>query len=431
MSIFALLKIVFGALARNKMRSSLTALSVAIGVALVVTVVAIGDGARKAVEKAAESMGTTIFMVWPTATMFGGVRTAAGSQATLTLDDARALREELDTVSNASGTVRLGGSQTIYGNKNWNTTVQGVESSFAEVRQWPPAEGRFFTDTEVQQSRNVCVIGKRVADELFSLEEPTSPTDDSGKRGPAVRVRENPIGVMIKVRGTPLKVIGVASMKGQSAMGNDQDDIIFVPISTAMRRMGAKVNNSSPNAIGSIVASARSAELVESAMEEAKELLSRRHKCPPGGNDFMIWNFSDAAKNAAETQKILALMLASVAGISLIVGGLGIMNIMLVSVTERTREIGIRMAVGARGANILAQFLLEALTISIIGGLLGIGIAYLSTYLITEFLGWAAPVSREAVILAVGVSVVIGAFFGLWPARKAASLDPIEALRYE
>ncbi|MBI3821000.1 MAG: ABC transporter permease [Planctomycetes bacterium] len=429
MSLLSLIRIVLGALGRNFMRSVLIALSVAIGVALVVTVVAIGDGARKAVEKAAESMGTNVFMVWPTATMFGGVRTGAGSQATLTLDDARAAREEIDIVSSCSATVRLGGSQCINGNKNWNSTVNGVEATFTDVRQWPAAEGKFFTDLDVQQVRNVCVLGKRVADELFSVEDAA---DDSGRRpGAPMRIRENPIGVMIKIRGTPMKVIGVAASKGQSAMGYDQDDVIFVPISTAMRRMGAVVSSSNVNAVGSIVLSARSAELVDPAMEAVKDLLSRRHKNAPGSEDFMVRNFSDMARAAADQQRILAWLLATVAGVSLVVGGLGIMNIMLVSVTERTREIGIRMAVGAHGRHILAQFLLEALTISTLGGFAGIGIAYLSAFAISEWMGWTAPVSPQAVAIAVGVSIGIGAFFGLWPALKAASLDPIEALRFE
>jgi putative ABC transport system permease protein len=424
-------KIVFGAILRNKMRSGLTALSVAIGVALVVTVVAIGNGARIAVEKAAESMGTNVFMVWPTATMFGGVRTSAGSQATLTLDDARAVRDELALVANCSATVRLGGSQCVNGNKNWNSTVQGVEATFPEVRAWPVAEGRYFSDLDVQQARPVCVLGKRVADELFSVEE--NPTDDGGGRNgaAATRIRENPIGVMIKIRGVPMRVVGVAVSKGQSAMGFDQDDTIFVPISTAMRRMGAMVNTSAPNAVGSLVIAARDAASVEPAMEQVKDLLSRRHKCAPGSEDFMVRNFSDMARAAADQQRILAYLLAAVAGVSLVVSGIGIMNIMLVSVTERTREIGIRLAVGARGADILAQFLFEALVISVTGGFIGIGTAYLSTWAISRFFGWSAPVSPDAVYLAAGVSIVIGAFFGLWPARKAARLDPIEALRFE
>lgn len=431
MSPFALLKIVFGALARNAMRTILTALSVAIGVALVVTVVAIGDGARTQVAKAAEAMGTNVFMVWPTATMFGGIRTSAGSQATLTLDDAVAVREEVDLVSSSSATVRLGGSQVVNGNKNWQTTVQGVEATFAEVRQWPATEGKFFTDLDVQQSRTVCVLGKRVADELFSVEEKTGPGDDGGRLGPAVRIRENPIGVVIKIRGTPMRVIGVAASKGQSAMGFDQDDTIFVPISTAMRRLGAVQSTSSPNAVGSLVISARAADLVEPAMEAVKELLARRHKCPPGTEDFSVRNFSDMARAAADQQRTLQILLAAVAGVSLVVGGLGIMNIMLVSVTERTREIGIRLAVGAKARDILSQFLLEALVISTSGGALGIGIAYLSTWGISTFYGWSAPVSEQAVVLAVSVSIAIGAFFGLWPANKAARLDPIEALRFE
>ncbi|MFN0208041.1 MAG: ABC transporter permease [Planctomycetota bacterium] len=427
MSPFILTKIVAGALLRNKLRSMLTALSVAIGVALVVTVVAIGNGARQAVEKAAESMGTNIFMVWPTATMFGGVRTSAGSQATLTLDDARAIREEAELVINTSATVRLGGSQCIHGNKNWNTTVQGVEATFPEVRAWPASEGKYFTDLDDQQTRNVCVLGKRVADELFSVED--TAMDDGGRR--SLRVRENPIGVIIKIRGVPMRVVGVATSKGQSAMGFDQDDSVFVPITTAMRRMGAIANNSAPNAVGSIVIAARNAESVEPAMEQVRELLGRRHKNAPGFEDFTVRNFSDMARAAADQQKILAYLLAAVAGVSLVVGGIGIMNIMLVSVTERTREIGIRLAVGARRGDIRAQFLFEALAISIAGGLIGIGIAYLSTWLLATSMQWSAPVSEDAIYLAVGVSIAIGAFFGSWPARKAANLDPIEALRFE
>ena len=430
MSPFVLLRIVLSALLRNKMRSLLTALSVAIGVGLVVTVVAIGEGARRAVEKAAESMGTNVFMVWPQATMFGGVRTAAGSQARLTLDDSRAIREEVDLVTNAAGGVRLGGSQCINGNRNWNTTIQGVETGYLEVRAWPVAEGQNFNDMDVQQSRLVVVLGKRVADELFTLEQEG---DDAGPRrgSTPTRVRENPVGQTIKLRGMPFKVIGVLSPKGQSAMGYDQDDTALVPITTAQRRLGAMMSSTVPNAVGSITISARNAASVEPAMDGVRELLSRRHKSQPGTEDFAIRNFSDMAKAAADQQRILAYLLATVAGVSLVVGGIGIMNIMLVSVTERTREIGIRLAVGAQGRHILGQFLLEALAISATGGAAGIGLAYLSTWAIANFFQWSAPVSIEAVGLAAGVSIAIGAFFGLWPARKAAQLDPIEALRYE
>jgi putative ABC transport system permease protein len=430
-SFLALCKIVLSALMRNKMRSMLTALSVAIGVALVVTVVAIGEGARRAVEKAAESMGTNIFYVWPSSTMMGGVRSAAGTQVKLTLDDVRALREELDIVSNASGTVRLGGSQLVNGNRNWNTGVQGVETAFTDVRAWPLDEGQMFTDMDVTQARLVCVLGKRVADELFAID--TDSDDGAVRRAGSTptRIRENPVGQTIKVRGTPFRVIGVLASKGQSAGGMDQDDVVLVPITTALRRLGAMMSSTAPNAVGSVVVAARNAGAINDAMDAVKELLGRRHKTPIGSEDFTIRNFGEIANAAAAQQKVLAYLLATVAGVSLIVGGIGIMNIMLVSVTERTREIGIRLAVGARSQYIMLQFLLEALTISTFGGLLGIGMAYATTWSIVNFFQWSAEVSPGAVLIASGVSIGIGAFFGLWPARKAALLDPIEALRFE
>jgi putative ABC transport system permease protein len=432
MSPLALLRVVSTALTRNILRSVLTALSVAMGVGLVVTVVGIGDGAREKVEKAAEAMGTNVFMIWPQSTMFGGVRTAAGSQARLTLDDARAVREEIDFVSNASGTIRLGNSQCVNGNRNCNTTAQGVETGFFEVRAWPIAEGQLFTEMDVQQARLVVVLGKKVADDLFTI---ATEMDDAGppKRGstPTTRVRENPIGQTIKIRGMPFKVLGVLTAKGQNAMGMDQDDVAFVPVTTALRRLGAMMSSTAPNAVGSISVAARSAALVEPAMEAVKELLARRHPSPSGTEEFAVRNFADIARQAAEQQRILQILLLAVATVSLLVGGVGIMNIMLVSVTERTREIGIRLAVGARAHHILSQFLFEALAISLVGGLTGVGLAYACTSVLSWALDWAAPVSIVAVLLAAGVSIATGAFFGLWPAMKASQLDPIEALRYE
>lgn len=431
MSPLALLRIVRTALARNVLRSILTALSVAMGVGLVVTVVGIGDGAREKVEKAAEAMGTNVFMVWPSSTMFGGVRTAAGSSARLTLEDARAIREEIDLVSNASGTIRLGNSQCVNGNRNCNTTVQGVETGFFEVRAWPAVEGTLFTDLDVQQARLVCVLGKKVADDLFTI---SAEMDDGGpvrRSGQTTRVRENPIGQTIKIRGMPFKVLGIVAPKGQNAMGMDQDDVAFVPVTTALRRLGAMISSTSPNAVSSIAVASRNAALVEPAMEAVKELLARRHPSPQGSQEFTVRNFADIAKQAAEQQRILQVLLLAVATVSLLVGGVGIMNIMLVSVTERTREIGIRLAVGARARHILWQFLCEALAISLLGGLTGVGLAYASTSIVAWALDWAAPVSLAAVFVAAGVSIAIGAFFGLWPALKASRLDPIEALRYE
>ncbi|MBL8694883.1 MAG: ABC transporter permease [Planctomycetes bacterium] len=429
MSIFAMLRVVWAALLRNKLRSGLTALSVAIGVGLVVTVMAVGNGARLAVEKAAESMGTNLFMIWPSSTAFGGVRSAAGSQTSLTLEDAHAIREEVDLVTHTSGQIRLGGSQCVNGNKNWNTTVQGVETSYVELRNWPLSEGKSFTDLDVQQAARVCVLGKTVADKLFSVEDAA---DDGGSRAMAAsRVRENAVGVTIKIRGMPFRVLGVLTPKGQSAMGFDQDDVVLIPISTALRRLGAMMSSTSPNAVGSIHVAARDAASVEPAMEAVKEVLRRRHKSQTGVEDFTVRNFSDMARAAADQQSFLALMLAAVAAVSLVVSGIGIMNIMLVSVTERTREIGIRLAVGAQPGDILSQFLLEALAVSSLGGALGIGLAYTAAPLLTMGLGFETPISPAAVGGASAVSIVIGVFFGFYPARKAARLDPIDALRYE
>ncbi|MCI0651237.1 MAG: ABC transporter permease [Planctomycetes bacterium] len=433
MSPHTLLRIVLVGIARAKLRSALTALTVAIGVCLVVTVGAIGAGARIAVEKAAESMGTNVFNVWPSATMYGGVRTAAGSQATLTLDDIRAIREEVDVVLQASGQVRLGGSQCVHRNKNWSTAVLGVETGYFEARAWPVAEGRLFTDVDVAQAQRVCVIGQRVASELFALEESPAENVQSGgvQRALAATARENPIGVTIKIRGMPFRVLGVLAPKGQNAMGWDQDDNVIIPLTTTLKRMGATTGHHGPIAVNSAIVAATSAATVEQAMQAVRELLARRHNSPAGAEEFSVRNFGDAAEAAAKQQRILAMLLATIAAISLLVGGIGIMNIMLVSVTERTREIGIRLAVGAKPRHILAQFLLEALAISGVGGLLGIGSSFVAAWAVASWLEWAAPISSQSVAVAASVSIAIGAFFGFYPARRAARLDPIEALRYE
>ncbi|HKD99968.1 MAG TPA: ABC transporter permease, partial [Planctomycetota bacterium] len=331
-------------------------------------------------------------------------------------------------VAHSSGYIRLNNSQCVNGNRNWNTQIQGVEESYLDVRSWPVADGKMFTDQDVMQASRVCVLGERVADELFAI---GSLVDDGpAARASAPRARENPLGVTIKIRGMPFRVIGVLTAKGQSAMGQDQDDVILVPVTTALRRLGAMMSSAAPSAVDRVQVSAIDAASVEPAMDAVRDLLARRHRSG-SPDEFTVRNFGDMARVAADQQRIIALLLATVAAISLVVGGIGIMNIMLVSVTERTREIGLRLAVGAKREHILGQFLLEALAISGLGGLAGIGIAYICSSLIQSNLEWAAPISPAAVAVAVGVSVAIGVFFGFYPARMASRLDPIEALRYE
>jgi putative ABC transport system permease protein len=405
MKFFAILKVGLRALARNKMRSLLTMLGIIIGVGAVIAMISIADGARQQVQAQIASMGTNVLMVFPGSSNFGGVRSGAGGVTTMTEDDALAIRREAPAVARVSPTTRTG-AQVVAGNLNWNTSIQGASPEWFEVRDWPVVDGLSFTDLDVRSAAKVCVLGASVVDNLF----------------PAA----DPIGQIIRINKVPFTVLGVLSRKGGNAMGNDQDDLIVVPYTTAQKRLQGITH------IQGMMISAVSKERVAEAEEQISQILRRRHRIPPGGeDDFRIRAQSDIAATAEETSRVMRLLLGSIASVSLLVGGIGIMNIMLVSVTERIREIGIRMAVGARPGDILLQFLLEAIILSTVGGLLGVGFGVATSQIVSKAAGWPVLLQPASIGLAFGFAVAIGVFFGFYPARKAALLDPIEALRYE
>ena len=393
------------ALTTHRMRSFLTMLGMVIGVAAVILMLAIGQGAQAMVRGAIESMGSNLFIIMSGATTTGGARVAMGSAPTLTFDDADAIRDLKDIA--AASPVTPGSAQLIYSGVNWSTSVFGTSPDYAIVRDWPMASGGFFSEADVRSGARVAVIGQVVARELFG--------------------DEDPIGKVIRIREAPFEVIGVLAAKGQSLDGRDQDDLVVVPITSAQQKI---FSSSLRNRARFIMAQATSEKSMDAAESAINELLRNRHRIGVGqDDDFTVRNLTAIAEAAASTTRIMSLLLGAIAAISLVVGGIGIMNIMLVSVTERTREIGIRMAIGARRRDVLWQFLIEALTLSLIGcgiGLvLGIGVASLVEY----FAGLPVAVTPASVLMAVGVSFLIGVFFGFYPARRAASLDPIEALR--
>ena len=395
----------FRALRRNKMRSFLTMLGIIIGVGAVIAMLAIGQGAEYSVKEQIASLGTNVLMVFPGSQQQGGVRVGAGSAVTLTEDDALAIAKECPAVQYVSPGAFSGG-QVIAGNLNWATSVQGVGADYLEIRQWPIEYGDFFTDQDIKGAAKVCVLGRTVADNLFP---------DS-----------SPVDQMIRIRNVPFKVVGVLTKKGQNAMGQDQDDVILAPYTTVIRRLSHWQN------LRYILVSATSLNSINAAQQQIAELLRMRHKIAPyEPDDFTIRNQTDLATTATATTQILTILLASIASVSLLVGGIGIMNIMLVSVTERTREIGIRMSIGARARDILTQFLIEALVLSLLGGILGIIIGVVGSSVISSIAKWPTIITAFSIILSFGFSIAIGIFFGFYPARKAALLNPIDALRYE
>ncbi len=409
MNPLAILNIALSALRVNKMRSALTMLGIIIGVAAVIIMIAVGRGAQARVQQQIQSLGSNIVMIMNGSQMSGGARGGSGSQQSLTEDDVLALNREIDEVQAAAPTVR-GAGQVVSGNNNWSTTFYGTTPDYLEVREWPLLAGRSFEPSEMSSAGKVALIGQTVATNLFG--------------------DESPIDQVIRVRKVPLTVVGVLGKKGQNMMGQDQDDVILMPISTARNRVlgsPGKVRN-----VSSVMVKVRDNADMDGAIENMRELLRQRHRLQAGqDDDFFIRNLSEILQAQEAASKVMALLLAAVASVSLLVGGIGIMNIMLVSVTERTREIGLRMAVGACRKNILQQFLVEAVTLSLIGGLLGIAIGVGGQALIARFAGWPTVLSLDAMLLATGFATLIGIFFGYYPARKAASLSPIDALRYE
>jgi len=398
------------ALATNWLRSMLTMLGIIIGVAAVITMIAIGGGAQARVEEQIKALGTNVMLVLPGARTASGVRLGAQTGQSLTEEDAMAIAAEVPEVQAAAPSLRTG-VQVIAGNTNWSTTTYGTTPDYLEVRDWPLAEGRSFEAAEMAGSGKVAVIGQTVAAQLFGDVDPIDQT--------------------IRVGKVPMQVIGVLSRKGQNSMGTDQDDVIIVPLSTFRNRVQG-MSAGRIKRVGAISVKVRDGQSMTEAGEKISALLRQRHRIPSGADDdFSLRNLTEMLQAQEESSRVMALLLAAVAGVSLVVGGIGIMNIMLVSVTERTREIGLRMAVGARSRDILGQFLIEAVTLSLVGGAIGIVLGIVATWAIGSFAGWQVLLSADSIFLAVGFSAAVGVFFGFYPARRAASLLPIQALRYE
>ncbi len=409
-SAWASARIAVRALRVNKLRSALTMLGIVIGVGAVITMVAVGSGAQARVAEQIQSLGSNMIIVLSGSANAGGVRMGSGSQLTITEDDAWAIQRELPVVVAAAPTSR-GGAQVVYGNLNWATGIQGVTPEFFAAREWDVADGRVFTQEEVDGAAKVALIGLTVAGNLFA---------DS-----------DPVNQVIRIKNVPFTVIGLLERKGQTTYGQDQDDIVLIPLSTAKKKV---IGSSQANAraVGSIAVKVREARAMQEAEQEIRGLLRQRHRLQSfQDDDFWIRNLTEVLQSQEASSRVLTLLLAAIASVSLLVGGIGIMNIMLVSVTERTREIGLRMAVGARSRDILLQFLVEAVTLSLIGGAIGIAFGLGGSYAIAYFAQWRTLVSTEAVAVAFAFSAAVGVFFGFYPARKAAALNPIDALRYE
>ncbi|MDR1621510.1 MAG: ABC transporter permease [Synergistaceae bacterium] len=392
----------------NKMRSMLTMLGVVIGVGAVIAMVAIGNGASRQMEGVIAGMGVNMIVLRPGAPNAGGVRQSAGSGGTLTLDDVRAIEEECWSIKNVAPQVNTS-SQLIFENRNWPSQVIGTTPGFFDIREFQVQNGRLLDKEDERGAAKTAVIGETVARELFG--------------------NLDPVGRSIRIKNIPFEVVGVLAPKGQSAMGQDQDDTVIVPITTAQRRL---VRSAFANSVNMAFVQAKDVSMMESAITEMRALLRQRHRLPLGKeDDFDLRNMTQMLDSMAQTTRVMSLLLGSVASISLLVGGIGIMNIMLVSVTERTREIGIRMAIGARAGDIRTQFLLEALLLSLAGGAVGILLGFAASLGVTEFLKWPTSVSGGAIALAAGFSCFVGIFFGLYPAWKASLLRPIDALRFE
>ena len=406
MDLMQIIRIAMRALARNKLRSSLTMLGIIIGVGAVIAMVSVGQGAQKQAEDQIAAMGSNMLFVSAGTVNRGGTRMGYGATKTLLYEDMQAILRECPAVKSAAPGSQSS-SQVVFGNDNWATQINGTEPQYFEIRTWPFAEGSSFSQDDVAMAANVAVIGETVRKNLFGATDP--------------------IGQTIRISNLPFRVVGVLMPKGTSAaMGQDQDDIILVPITTLQKKITGQ------NWLRWIMVSATSREASYTAQQQITALLRDRHRIRSGqDDDFFVRNLADMADLADQQAKLFTILLASIASISLLVGGIGIMNIMLVSVTERTREIGIRMAIGATEGDVQQQFLIEAVVLSLLGGAIGIFLGMTTSYLITQTLGWPVLVSPTAIVTAVLFSMAVGIFFGFYPARKAARLDPIEALRYE
>ena len=410
MSLGALLKVALRALAVNKLRSALTMLGIIIGVAAVIVMVAVGAGAQARVEEQIRSLGSNLLLILSGARTQSGVRLGTGSNYTLSEDDAIAISREVPDAL-AAPALR-GGAQVIWGNTNWATQIYGTTPEYLEVRQWPLSAGRSFEPSELTGAGKVCLVGQTVVRQLFG--------------------NSDPLGQVIRIKRVPFTVVGVLENKGQSMMGSDQDDLIVLPIATARGRVLGSANLAKQRAVSTIWVKVADGADTKAVEEQVRLLLRQRHRLQPGAeDDFSLRNLAEVMAAQEASSRVLALLLAAVASVSLVVGGIGIMNIMLVSVTERTREIGLRMALGARTRDILGQFLVEAVTLSLIGGLAGVALGAGAALAIAQFAGWRIVLSPDAVVLAVAFAFAIGVFFGYYPARKAALLNPVEALRFE
>ena len=408
MKIFNLIRIALRALQRNKLRAFLTMLGIIIGVGAVIAMVAIGQGSKKSIQDQLSSMGSNMITIRPNSnqTVGGGARLESTNLQTLTLDDVKAMQAQAQSISAVSAAVQ-GRGQAINGSMNWPTSMQGVDPDFLAIRNWPLKSGTSFTEADVNGAAKVCLVGQTVVDNIFD------PTED-------------PVGKTIRFNRIPFKIIGVLAEKGENAFGQDQDDILLAPYTTVQKRILAIPY------IQTIYASAVNAESSAAATQELSQILRSTHKLSASDqDDFTVRTQAELISTFSSTSQLLTVLLAAIAGISLLVGGIGIMNIMYVSVTERTKEIGLRMSIGARGVDILMQFLIEAIVISITGGIIGVLLGLLASKLITVFLSWPTLVSESSIILSFVVCALTGIFFGYYPAQKASRLDPIEALRYE
>ncbi len=407
MNLLSAAKVAYRSLRANKMRSGLTMLGMIIGVAAVIAMVAVGAGANERIAAQIASIGSNLILVIPGSTTSGGLRSGFGGTPTLTMGDAKAIRE-LSPVRYASATTR-GSAPVVYGNQNWSTIIQGVTPEYLAIRDWGFAAGRNFSPEDVDASTKVAVLGQTVAQNLFG--------------------GETPVGKIVRIKKVPFTVIGLLDAKGQSPQGQDQDDVVIVPVTTAQKKLFGTAHIGT---VGAILVQAADADRINDAEREVTDLIRQRHRIGRGqDDDFSVRNLSEMLSVAEASTRVMSLLLGAIASVSLLVGGIGIMNIMLVSVTERTREIGIRMAVGAREQDILLQFLIEAVVLALTGGVIGILMGIAGSSLISYFAKWSTIVLPSAIFMAFGFSAAVGIFFGFYPARKASRMDPIEALRYE